>query len=93
MKPKIINMLTLLELFDNNIEVQIINENGELLYSGILCEIDFNNEDLFWREVKVISPGICTYITLGESEYNEYNDYEWKREYMCKWYMKGKEGV
>ena len=44
MKPKIINMFTLLELFDNNIEVQIINENGELLYSGILCEIDFNNE-------------------------------------------------
>lgn len=88
MKPKIINMRTLLELFDDNIEVQIIDENGELLYSGILDEIDFDNEDLFWREVKFIRPGICTYITLSESKYSEYSDCEWKREYMYKWYMK-----
>jgi hypothetical protein len=58
-----------------------------MLYNGILCEIDFSDDDLFWREIEHITPGICTYITVADSCLDEYKE-DWKREYMCKWYMR-----
>ena len=86
MKPKFINIYSILELFELESQVKILDKNGNVLYNGILCEIDFNDDDLFWREVEHIIPGICTYIELADSCFDDYKE-EWKREYMCKWYM------
>ena len=88
MKPKIVNMKVILELFESKSMVKVFDENENRLYCGTLGEIELDKEDILWREIRRIDPGYCTRIYLGESQYELYKDEEWKREYMCKWYMR-----